>query len=77
MSEDLTLFADRSPEEIEAIFDAYFEYLPHDVFFGILALMDEIAVSSSNTRIKPHRPKGRCEFDGLCCYCGHGSESVD
>ena len=45
MSEDLTLFADRSPEEIEAIFDTYieqgFEDVPHDAFFETLALMDE------------------------------------
>ena len=38
---DLRLFADRSQEEIDAIFDAYavrdFEDLPHDIFFGRLA----------------------------------------
>lgn len=37
---DLRLFADRSQEEIDAIFDAYaerdFEDLPSDIFFSLL-----------------------------------------
>ena len=45
MSEDLALFADRSPEEIDAIFDTYieegFEDVPADIFFATLALMDQ------------------------------------
>ncbi len=45
MSQDLTLFAGRSPEEIDAIFDTYiedgFEDVPADVFFATLALMDQ------------------------------------
>lgn len=42
---DLRLFADRSAEEIDAIFDAYaerdFEDLPSDIFFSLLMETDD------------------------------------
>lgn len=42
---DLRLFADRSPEEIEAIFDTYaerdLEDLPADIFFSLLMETDD------------------------------------
>ena len=42
---EMRLFADKSPEEIEAIFDAYtergFEDLPTDVFFSMMGDISE------------------------------------
>ena len=50
---DMQLFADKSPEEIESIFDAYtergFEDLPTDMFFAMMGDISEAPDEPSNS----------------------------